>query len=114
MKSTTRMDLATTSSSYRHKTGVLGRMIDKTINNGLYTTAAKNIKVFDRHERIKYELGDAIPLEIDEIYDYGKVLPKAILDKTLGGILYNLKVAFGATKNREKERYLVTFETHEV
>jgi|DEB0MinimDraft_6_1074348.scaffolds.fasta_scaffold87130_2 hypothetical protein len=74
-------------STYTFQPGGKGKAVYKTLDNGQYAIAAKNIVMENAKTGDVVELGDATPISSKELFEYNMMLPANRLNKTLPGIV---------------------------
>ena len=95
-------------SAFTFQPGGQGKAVFKTIDNGQYAIAAKNIVLENAKTGDIVEVGDATPISSKTLFEYNMVLPVDRLNKTLPGIISTF---FGKRGTfADKNQWIVKFK----
>lgn len=105
------MSLSEVPSSYTWLPDGLALLTSKSANMGLYSSKVKNLKITCRSTGEVYKFPNLVkPISLETITNLDYVVSQDSADKTLVGVLYQYKMKLKATKGKNKDRYIVTYE----
>lgn len=95
-------------STYTFQPGGKGKAVYKTLDNGQYAIAAKNVVMENAKTGERVEIGDAVPISSKSLFEYKMVMSVSDLDKTLPGMVGQFFHARGTFS--DKDRWTVKYK----